>query len=237
MAHVLLDCDGPLANFALAYFREAIRVVAKTRPPDAPFARSVADIREWDLARGLGLTDEERDLVVAEIHRPGWVASLARMSGAAPGVRALREAGHEIHFVTSPWPGHATWMHERVEWLARHFDARHDEITFTHRKDGAAVLRAAVRSVAAGSQAGCGKLAECGKLPPYFTSPMNLRSPAREVGSPCPRGCLSTNPQIVPVADPIVDFGILGMWRTRCAAHGVSPSTRSRICGRRTGTS
>lgn len=113
MAHVLLDCDGPLANFALAYFREAIRVVAKTRPPDAPFARSVADIGEWDLARGLGLTDEERDLVVAEIHRPGWVASLARVSGAAPGVRALREAGHEI----------------------RHFDAKHDEITFTHRKD------------------------------------------------------------------------------------------------------
>lgn len=135
MAHVLLDCDGPLANFALAYFHEALRVVARTRPPGAPFARSVADIGEWDLARGLGLTDEERALVVAEIHRPGWVSSVSRMPGAAPGVRALREAGHEIHFVTSPWPGHATWMHERAEWLARHFDARHDEITFTHRKD------------------------------------------------------------------------------------------------------
>lgn len=135
MAHILLDVDGPLANFARSYFLEAKRIVATTRAPDTPFARSVADIREWDLARGLGLTHAERDLVVAALHRPGWVASLSRMPGAAAGVRALREAGHEIHFVTSPWPGHATWMHERVEWLVRHFDARHDEITFTHRKD------------------------------------------------------------------------------------------------------
>ena len=64
----------------------------------------------------------------------GWVASLARMSGAAPGVRALREAGHEIHFVTSPWPGHATWVPEarRVARASLRREAR--RITFTHHQ-------------------------------------------------------------------------------------------------------
>jgi 5'(3')-deoxyribonucleotidase len=54
--------------------------------------------------------------------------------GAKEAIQSLRDAGHDILWVTSPYPPCYGWASERMAWLARNFDVHPHDVCITHRK-------------------------------------------------------------------------------------------------------
>lgn len=85
---------------------------------DRAFGKGVpyAEVRQFDLQRTFGLTDDEMARFMVLSHTPDCLLSYPPTPGAADGVRSLRDAGHEVEFVTGRPPlAHAATS----EWLAR----------------------------------------------------------------------------------------------------------------------
>lgn len=56
------------------------------------------------------------------------------MFGAEDGVEAIREAGHEIYWVTTPWSPCKEWGQVRRDWLKRHFQVDPKDVVITGSK-------------------------------------------------------------------------------------------------------
>ena len=116
---ILLDCDGPMADFTQAYL-EALRL-------ETGASHAVGDVDRWDihespffveLARVHGADLRRR--VETRIMQPGFCDGIAVVPGAQEMVGKLSELG-DVYVVTSPWDSSPTWMHERLHWVAKHF--------------------------------------------------------------------------------------------------------------------
>lgn len=123
---LLLDCDGVVADF-VGHFLDTVRdLFGRHHAPET--------VMEWDIAAAIGLDERERARAYGEVLRDGWCSRIRPYPAAVDAVRALREAGVDVHVVTSPWPGHRTWHGEREEWLRHHFGLGPRDVTHTHRK-------------------------------------------------------------------------------------------------------
>jgi 5'(3')-deoxyribonucleotidase len=118
---LLLDCDGVVADFA-GYLLRSVG-------SDLGFA----DITDWDIKRFL--TADQWITAQTVLERPGWWEAQPIIACATEGVAALRAAGIDIHWVTSPWHSCREWEATRRDWLHRNFSAAAHDVTFTYRKD------------------------------------------------------------------------------------------------------
>lgn len=133
---VLLDCDGPLAEFVEGFLdvleeetgeRFGSRVVTEWEITDSPFFRNLAEELGHD-------PKELSDAVWRRVNRIGFCSALRPVVGAKEGVERLRSLDVDVEVVTSPLLTSPTWMTERVEWLRRHFGFRKDQIHLVAKK-------------------------------------------------------------------------------------------------------
>jgi 5'(3')-deoxyribonucleotidase len=123
---VLLDCDGVLSDFVSAVLDLVHELCGPRYQPH--------DVTCFDLAKSLGLTDEERARVFGAItSRPGFARELAVYPDAIAGVAALRAVA-DVYIVTSPWNSNPTWTHDREAWLREHFGIPHSHVIHTSAK-------------------------------------------------------------------------------------------------------
>lgn len=127
-----LDVDGVCADFT-GHLLECIGGRLKSE-----------DITSWEIFDQL--TPSELTAARQTLSEDWFWRSLPLIDGALDGVNYLRNAGHEVIFVSSPWLGCSkpvkmsscpTWEDCRREWLARHFGQC--ELIVTHRKELIAV--------------------------------------------------------------------------------------------------
>lgn len=123
---ILLDCDGVLADFVGGFL--------KTLRDIDGVPRTHEDVTQYAIEEALGLTPETTASVHAQISQRGWCLGLQPIIGALEGVKALREAGHDLVVVTAPWPKHETWHWERLRWLEE-LGFEEKSVVFTKRKE------------------------------------------------------------------------------------------------------
>lgn len=128
---VLLDCDGPLADFTTHY------LVALARVTNGKALHTAEEVDRWaihdcqffhDAAVRFGVEREVlKRKVDAEVTAPGFCAHIPVQKGSQNAVAELRSLA-QVYVVTSPWNSGATWMHERERWLLQHFDIGHKSV-------------------------------------------------------------------------------------------------------------
>lgn len=111
---LLLDMDGPLADFDQAFYDRCIENGWKL-DVDGP---------AWQTARYF--TDHipdrsERKQARAMVDAPGWFASLPVTPGAVAGVADLVDVGFDVWVCTKPLDSSPTCVDEKRRWLAQHF--------------------------------------------------------------------------------------------------------------------
>lgn len=119
---ILLDCDGPLADFTGAYLSAFCDETGRVATEEL--------VDRWDIheceffvyaADQIGLDASAlRRLVDAHVVRPGFCSSIKPRPEAQHAVFRLHEIA-DVYVVTSPWHSSVTWMHERLHWCVRHF--------------------------------------------------------------------------------------------------------------------
>lgn len=121
---VLLDVDGVLADFvgpALAWFNA-----------DQGTSFEPHHVTEYSIEKSLGLTKQQADRFYKLCSRLP-VGDQPVFVGAIEGFTRLSEVA-DVHIVTAPWLGHATWAYERIDWLWRHFQVPYKRVVITPAK-------------------------------------------------------------------------------------------------------
>lgn len=115
MRHVLVDCDGILADFVSAY----LALVREHTGRDHVHA----DVTDFELHKCVTSKDEDTFIWQNLIDRPGFISNMVDLPGAAEAMADLRSFA-KVTCLTSPHLG-PYWMHERAQWLlARGFKKR-----------------------------------------------------------------------------------------------------------------
>lgn len=111
---ILLDVDGPVADFVGALLATARRIF-----PGRDLTRE--QIKGHGSFTGWGLSESEgKALLRAVDDGERWCERIDPHEHAFEGVARLRTLG-VVWCVTAPWTTRPTWDHERREWLLRHF--------------------------------------------------------------------------------------------------------------------
>jgi 5'(3')-deoxyribonucleotidase len=121
---LLLDVDGVIANFAGA----AVRVMNKI----SGMGILEEQIREWDVTTMLD-DEEHRRASKDAFNEAGFASTFESYDGSVDAVHRLREIT-ELHFVTAPTVTNPTWVHDRVNWLAKHFGVDPRDVHHTAKK-------------------------------------------------------------------------------------------------------
>jgi len=123
---IALDSDGLLSNFTAGALRVIEQVTGKRWRE--------TDVDRFDFCKALALSyDETRRVKEAIRTSDSFCSTLDVYPGAIAGVRQLRELG-DVHVVTSPWPGSASWQQERTDWLCYHFAIPADHVHHENEK-------------------------------------------------------------------------------------------------------
>lgn len=113
MSIILLDMDGPLADFDLHFWERCTAdghqfdVAHPSLQHHRFFTEHIPNRRERSAARQM-------------VDTSGWFRSLPVTPGAIEGVEALRSAGHEVWVCTKPLEVNPTCRDEKAAWLAEH---------------------------------------------------------------------------------------------------------------------
>ena len=119
---ILLDVDGPMADFASSYLDAYYWETGERR--------RVGDVDRWDIhkagwfverALAMGTTPHVlRARVDAHVIRPDFCSLITPRTEAIEAVAELRQIA-DVYVVTSPWTSSPTWVYERTRWIERHF--------------------------------------------------------------------------------------------------------------------
>ena len=114
MAIVNLDVDGVVCGFSPHLF--------KTLELDGFDVASLPEeiYTVWDIF-SLMPPDMKRHAFDLLSHHLWW-EGIPVIEGAIEGVQSIRDAGHRIHWITSPWTACFGWANARSNWLDAHFD-------------------------------------------------------------------------------------------------------------------
>ncbi len=111
---VLMDCDGPAADFT----GHLLRSIGSSL--------TLADITDWDV---FGFLEEEQKKDAYRLLRESFFwRELPVVDGAREKIKAIKQAGHDIYWVTTSWPGCRTWASDREKWLKDHFGAHYTRV-------------------------------------------------------------------------------------------------------------
>jgi 5'(3')-deoxyribonucleotidase len=122
---ILLDVDGPLAQFHSAYLDAVFKITDRRHTED--------DLTVWDIGEALKLTDGELKLVNETLHAPGFAARLSLVEGCKEGVEELQRIG-DVYFCTALMGRSPTWAFDRINWIERHFGINYERIVFATAK-------------------------------------------------------------------------------------------------------
>jgi 5'(3')-deoxyribonucleotidase len=119
------DVDNVCADWTGHVLAELELVLGRPSPP-----------RELQMKHDINpiLDEEQQELLLTMLSGPTFWASLPIIPGAQEGIEAIRNEGHEVYFVTTPWVSCETWEHERRTWLAMHFGADYKHMVPVHDK-------------------------------------------------------------------------------------------------------
>ena len=125
--HILVDCDGVLADFVTPVLALANNYSSRTW--------DASHLTRWDFLQDF--VDLEAPSLLAKkvkwrIGLPRFCANLRPYPGAREGLDRLRAIG-SVKIVTSPWAS-STWCGERIEWLAHHFEVPAKDVIFASDK-------------------------------------------------------------------------------------------------------
>ena len=67
------------------------------------------------------ITSYDNPAIIAALTRPNFALDMFEYEGARQGIYDLVEAGHNVVFVTAPYPENDTWAHDREIWLEERF--------------------------------------------------------------------------------------------------------------------
>lgn len=126
VSRVLVDCDGVLAQFLDHVLIELNDILSTSHVID--------DITQWEMYDALNVPEAVRRQVDDIVMQPGFCACLPSIAGAREGLDALRDAGHKVYCLTTPFKG-SHWMPERVHWLRKHMGFNRKEVIFCHAKE------------------------------------------------------------------------------------------------------
>lgn len=121
----LIDCDGVLADFSA----HVIECSGSTLTP--------AEVTQWDIFSLIGERGGEqlKKKTLLMMDDPEFWRTLPLMDGAAEGVARIKEEGHDIYWVTSPWGTCSGWDVARRAWLKANFEwSSTDHVVITSAK-------------------------------------------------------------------------------------------------------
>lgn len=120
MTTILLDMDGPLADFDTAFWEAAT---------EAGFDFGIPSL-EHQLHRFMTdhLPRHLRDEAQAIVQQPGWFDGLPITSGAEEGVYDLLEAGVDLWVCTKPLESNPTCLNDKAAWINRYFPDLRDRL-------------------------------------------------------------------------------------------------------------
>jgi len=123
---VLLDCDGVIADFALATLELVHQRTGRRYDPSA--------VVTWEIFDSILESKDVQDEVYGILKGMGGCTSIPLYPDAQEGVQRLREVA-DIVIVTSPFTNSPTWMHERELWLKQHFGDAIQHVIHAKRKE------------------------------------------------------------------------------------------------------
>lgn len=109
---VLVDLDGVVADWGwgynewLGHYELAEFGPYESRPT-------------WNLTEGMDEIQKKRHANL--MNQVGFYASLPVVEHAREGIAALREEGHTVYFVSTPYLSNPTCASEKLDWVRRHF--------------------------------------------------------------------------------------------------------------------
>ena len=122
---VILDVDNVLTDYHHRARALILDMFGREFPPSA--------FTHWNAT--LVLDDPtERKAMMEALGRPGFASSLVPDPEALAAVEAMRKAGAEVTFATSPHPESPSWKEERERWLVRHFGAHERDVIHISKK-------------------------------------------------------------------------------------------------------
>jgi len=118
---LLLDMDGPLADFDL-HFWHRCQEQGFTFDVHGPAFQAHRYFTEHIPNRA------ERRKARAMVDQAGWFAELPVTPGAVEGVASLLDAGFDVWVCTKPLEANPTCHSDKAQWIARHFPALTDRL-------------------------------------------------------------------------------------------------------------
>jgi 5'(3')-deoxyribonucleotidase len=118
-ATILIDVDGVVAEFLEAVFD----AVGTNKDPE--------ELKQWNFFSML--SKDEGKVAEKVLEDPAFWATLPIKDHAQDAVKFLKNVGHKIVWVTSPWESCFGWDVARRRWIREHFGD--DDIVITKSKE------------------------------------------------------------------------------------------------------
>ncbi len=125
MIRVLFDCDGVIVDYIDTYLKVAAKFGIK---------RKIEEITQWDCEKSLGLSERENFMINQAMQGPGVAREMRPYPEAVDWVHKIARIA-DVYFVTSPYRGSPTWVHDRSEWLVRYFSDLGEKVIHTKHKE------------------------------------------------------------------------------------------------------
>ncbi len=123
---VLVDVDGVLAQFARGFLKLVNAQFGTEYKPE--------DVTEYDIGKSLGWSLERTEAAYRLIsNHERFADKLEPTPGADLAISWLLDYA-DLYIVTSPWWSNKTWVHDRNNWLWRHFGIGASRVVHTAAK-------------------------------------------------------------------------------------------------------
>lgn len=120
----MLDVDGIIADFMGAAIKVMNKISGKNITAD--------QVTEWEVTTALD-DDAHKLASKIEFNKAGFASTFEIYDGSIEAVEQLKQLT-DLHFVTSPTVTNPTWVHDRVNWLSKHFKVNPKDVHHTSKK-------------------------------------------------------------------------------------------------------
>lgn len=125
----LVDVDGVVADLVAGVLE-----ILNKRFRKNYHHYNITDFYFFDPAKKI-LTPGECHFAKNFLSRPGFVYRMQAYPGSEDYMNMIRDAGHEVVFVTAHWNASESWTYDRTLWLEEMVGAKASDVIFAHRKE------------------------------------------------------------------------------------------------------
>lgn len=111
--HILVDMDGVIADWGANWDRhlETFGKIAAALPRHH---------QQTTFNLNAGRSDDEQAVIAEIFDTEGFYAELDPIPGAIAALHNMKDAGHAVSIVTSPWPSNPTCASDKMAWVSQH---------------------------------------------------------------------------------------------------------------------